>query len=72
MMIVAFVGFLPPEWAEWKNDLRRMPLATMSPASTPSLLNRCRLGLRINEFIHSPVAASTDLLFCEKIKEKRK
>lgn len=48
-------------------QLRRMPLATMSPASTPSLLNRCRLGLRIKEFIHSPVAASTDLLFGNRI-----
>lgn len=48
-------------------QLRRMPLATMSPASTPSLLKRCRLGLRIKEFIHSPVAASTDLLFGNRI-----
>lgn len=44
-------------------QLRRIPLATMSPPSAASLLNRCRLGRRMNEFIHSPVAASTDLLF---------
>lgn len=43
-------------------QLRRIPLATISPASTPSLLKRWRLGRLMNEFIHSPVTASTDLL----------
>lgn len=33
MMIVAFVGFLPPEWAEWKNDVLTRYCPAASDAS---------------------------------------
>ena len=48
-------------------QLRRIPLETMSVASTASLVSRWRLGRRTNEFIHSPVALSTDLDFVNEI-----
>lgn len=47
-----------------------MPLDTISPGSTASLLSqRRRLGRRMKAFIHSPLAASTDLLHHDKEEE---
>ena len=52
-------------------QLRRIPLATMSPAPTPSLVWRWRLGLRMNVFIHSSEATSTDLEMKNECNERK-